>query len=1032
MKSNAIILYIWVLAINQQQLMKSILASYFFLLVFFLCLTPLWIYAQNPSQIDVLTTEDGLLFRDVSDIVQDKKGILWIGTAQGLNRYDGKSFKAYTNDISNPYYLEEDFIKSNMLYNELDNSIWFLANDKLFQLDIATDSIHSYNGNHNLKGKVLNVSKAPDESIWVVTDDIWKVEKGKAKQYLQKLENGVFKVIVSIDRYKRGFNQLTLDASGSIWWTTTKGTYKYHLKGDLLESRVLDTYDWNGDLIHFVPQFFSSNNTHYYFPSSRGGIAIFDSVSKTSEFIFNADDIIRRAIEDQDQNIWFAGSKTLYRMDTKGNFSDYTKLLKSKLDYSTINNLFMDKNGLLWVAIDNGLFKVKTEKQLFSNLFKSEKEGWGNSMRGIFEDADGRMFSLCESKHQLWYQTKNGETDSLQLITENGKPLSLMYDTSFLFTDITKTYAYAAGRGIYKINLETGQTKVYDQFSDHNKVYGPNALLKLNDERLLFGYTLEFLTVFNPQTEESCSVFENLNEQNNIADLQFFEESKDDDCVWIGTKNDGILKINLNGTILKSYNSNTTPKLSKHHVLCLKEDNDGSIWIGTYGGGLKHISADGKTLTSLTKSNGLPDDNVIGIIPEGNDKFWISTYNGLALFNKTTREFQNFYTEDGLSHNEFNYSSFFKDSEGLYYFGGMNGVNVFNPKALQESVRPPAIQFLGISGYNSRTKESYEKDYAQTELETITASPYDQYFEVSWSLPSYFQNNKNTFSTKLEGFEDRWFYQGNATSVRYNKLPAGDYVLKVKGTDSRGSESANMLSIPITVKQIFYKRWWFLVLALLVFTALIYATFKYRLQQALAMERLRTKISSDLHDDVGSLLSGLAMQTELMEATASDADRTRLHKIATISRNAVSQMRDLVWSIDSRRETIADLIERMRELAEELLLPKDIAFEIDASNIKNLNKKLPAQTKQHIFLIFKEAINNIVRHSDADFVEVNLTNRSRGCQLIIKDNGSEKATYKSSGLGLSNMAMRAKKLKGTLNLTNGNGFEVCLDLPFNM
>ncbi|WP_430467607.1 sensor histidine kinase [Winogradskyella ouciana] len=1012
--------------------MRSFLNSLCGLLSLFLCLIHLQIDAQNPSQIDVLTTEDGLLFRDVSDVVQDSKGLLWIGTAQGLNRYDGQHFKAYTSDIQNPFFIEEDFIKSNMLYNELDNSVWFLANDKLFQLDIATDSIHSYNGNHNLKGQVLDIFKAPDDSIWAITDDYWNVEKGKAKQYLQKFEDGKFKIVVSVDRYKRGFNQLISDAEGSIWWTTTRGTNKYTLEGELLESHVLDTYNWNSDLIHYVPQFVSSNNTHYYFPSSRGGIAIFDSTLKTSKFIFNTDDIIRRAIEDQDHNIWFAGNKTLYRMDTKGHFSDYTELLKSKLDYSTINNLFIDKNGLLWVATDNGLFKVKTEKQLFSNLFKSEKEGWGNSMRGIFEGADGRIFSLCESKHQLWYQTKNGEIDSLPLKTENGKPLSLMYDSSFLFTDNTKTYAYAAGRGIFKINLKTGQTKAYSQFSNHNKVYGPNALIKLNDGRLLFGYTLEFLTVFNPKTEESYSVFKNLNEQNNIADLQFFEESRDENCIWIGTKNDGILKINLNGTILKSYNSNTTPKLGKHHVLCLKEDNDGSIWVGTYGGGLSHISADGKTLTNFTKINGLPDDNVVGIIPDGNNKLWISTYNGLALFDKTTKEFKNFYTEDGLSHNEFNYSSFFKDSEGLYYFGGMNGINVFNPKTLEESVRPPAIQFLGISGYNSRTKESYEKDYAQTELQEFTASPYDQYFEVSWSLPSYFQNNKNTFSTKLEGFEDRWFYQGNATSVRYNKLPAGDYVLKVKGADSRGSESANILSIPITVKQIFYKRWWFIVLVLLVVSAFVYAIFRYRLQQALAMERLRTKISSDLHDDVGSLLSGLAMQTELMEATASEADRTRLHKIATISRNAVSQMRDLVWSIDSRRETIADLIERMRELAEELLLPKDIAFEIDASSIKNLDKKLPAQTKQHIFLIFKEAINNIVRHSDADFVEIYLTNRSKGCQLIIKDNGSEKTTYKSSGLGLSNMAMRAEKLKGTLNLKNGNGFEVCLDLPFNM
>ena len=989
-------------------------------------------YAQNPSQIDVLTTDDGLLFRDVSDVVQDNKGLLWIGTAQGLNRYDGKEFKAYTNDPNHPFFIEESFIKSNMVYDERDNSVWYMANDKLFQLQLATDSIVSYTENHNLKGQVLDVFKAPDNTIWVVTDDVWKVERNKAKQYLQKFEDGIFKVVVAKDRFKRGFSRLTSDAEGAIWWTTTAGTGKYTIEGDLLETHILDTFDWNNEIIHYVPHFFDSNNTHYYFPASRGGIAVYDAKTKTSKLIFDHDDIIRRAIEDADGTIWFSGDKTLFRMDTNRNFTDYTQLLKSKMDYSIINNLFLDKNELLWIATDNGLFKVRTQKQLFTNLFKSEKEGWGHAMRGIFEDAEGRIFSLCESKHQLWYNDKNGTVDSLPLKTEDGKRLNLMYDTSFLVTNDAKTKAYTVGKGINEIDLKTGRTKVYEQFSKNNKIYGPNALLKLKDGRLLFGYTLEYLTVFNPETEESRQVFNTITEQNNITDLQFFEESNDPNSVWIGAKNNGILKIDLNGTILKSYVTNTTPQLGKHHILCLKEDSDGSIWMGSYGGGLNHISADGTTLTTYKKADGLPDDNVVAIVPDGEDRLWISTYNGLALFDKTTAQFQNFYTEDGLSHNEFNYSSFFVDSQGLYYFGGMNGVNVFNPSALREKVSAPNLQFLKITGYNSKSQERYEKDYAQTEFTSFTASPYDQYFEFSWTLPSYFQNNKNSFSTKLEGFEDRWFYQGNATSIRYNKLPAGDYVLKVKGSDASGNESASMLSIPIMVRQIFYKQWWFIVLVILAVFALVYVFFRYRLQQALAMERLRTKISSDLHDDVGSLLSGLAMQTELLEANANAVDKKRLHKIATVSRNAVSQMRDLVWTIDSRRETIADLIERMRELAEELLLPKDIAFHLDSTAIKNPNKKLPSQTKQDIFLIYKEAITNIVKHSDATKVTVTITNNSKCCQFIIKDNGTEKATYKSSGLGLSNMAMRAEKLKAKLKFNNDNGFGVHLDLPFQL
>ena len=1024
--------YIWVLLLT-----ATILLSTFYIyrqLPFYVFLWFLIgnVIAQNPSQIDVLNTDDGLLFRDVSNIAQDSKGFMYFGTTQGLNRYDGKNFKAYTSDTKNPFYIKEDFIKANIVYEPTENALWFMANDELFQLRLTEDSIINYTKQHNLKDRVLNVFKTKDNAIWVVTDDYWEVKKDSSKLYLQKFENNAFHVMASINRYKWVFSHVAVDADGFIWWTTTRGTNKYSLNGELLEHIKLDTHNWSGDTIHYVSSFFDSNNTHYYFPNSTGGIAIFDTKTKTHKTILKTDAIFRHAIEDHNKNIWFSSDSSVYKMDSKGNFTNYTNVLKNSFDFSVISSLYVDKTGLLWGSTDNGLFKIKTEEQLFRTLFKSEKEGWGNAMRGIFEAFEGRIFSLCENQHKLWYNTKSGKTDTLSLKNTQGQPVSLLYDANFLATDETKTKAYTTANGLSEIDLKTGLTTTYDIFKSHNNVNGPNGLLRLEDGKLLFGYTFEHLTLFDPKSKKSKPVFSTKSLDSNIRDIRVFEKSKNQDQVWLGTRNDGVIKIDLKGKIITSYSQNTIPEFGNYQVLSLLEDDDGSLWVGTYGGGLRHISEDGKLLKYYTTENGLPNNNVVGVLKTEDSTLLISTYNGLSVMDIASGEFQNFYTEDGLSHNEFNYSSFLKSSDSLYYFGGMNGVNMFDPKQLQEAVIPPPIEFLGISGYNSKTEDYFETDYSQTEFSRLDISPYDQYFEIRWSLPSYFQNNKNTFSTQLEGFEDRWFYQGNATSVRYNKLPAGNYVLKVKGADAKGSESANMLSVPITVRQIFYKRWWFIGLVLLIFSGMVYSVFRYRLQQVLAMERLRTQISSDLHDDVGSMLSGLAMQTELLEATASENDKKRLHKIGNISRNAVSQMRDLVWSIDSRRETIAHLIERMQELAEELLLPKNITFDINSKSIKNLDKKLPAQTKQNIFLIYKEAINNVVRHSDATHVQIKIVNGAKGCIFTVQDNGSKKEVYQSSGLGLSNMKIRAKKLKATLNFHTENGFGVQLDLPFQM
>lgn len=250
--------------------------------------------------------------------------------------------------------------------------------------------------------------------------------------------------------------------------------------------------------------------------------------------------------------------------------------------------------------------------------------------------------------------------------------------------------------------------------------------------------------------------------------------------------------------------------------------------------------------------------------------------------------------------------------------------------------------------------------------------------------------------------------------------------------DANGNESRAGLSIPIYVEQIFYKRWWFISLLALFVFGVIYLFFQYRLNQALAMERLRTKISSDLHDDVGSMLTGLAMQTEMLEMqTNHKIDKNRLHKITTMSRDTISHMRDLVWSIDSRRDTFADLLERMQELAEEMLLPAQIAYSIDADVI-NPNRKINFNCKRNLFLIFKEAITNILKHSNADKVNVKISNKDEQCILHIKDNGRVETFESGSGMGLANMKLRCENINGQLTLDFENGFGVKVYLPHSI
>ncbi|NEV92751.1 two-component system sensor with a ligand-binding domain protein [Psychroflexus sp. YR1-1] len=988
--------------------------------------------AQNPWQIDVLTTEQGLPFRDIKCLTQDKDEMMWFGTELGLLRYDGYHFKLYNSNPHNPFFIEEENIKGEMLMDSTTNHLWYIANEKLFRLDPSTDKVFSYDKTHNIHGSVLNLMQHQDGSIWIVSDDHKSTTPVGAQQYLQKLTAGQFEIKHRISKDQVDSSRLISDQQGDILWSTPFGSYKFDAEGNLKAEFDLSTFEWYGSELKFNVSFYDSNNTHYFFPQQELGIFTFDENTLQKTQLFKKNIQFYYAIEDHQNHLWFAGDTQLYRMSPEGEFTDYTQQLKTRFEYSKIRDIFIDASQLLWVATDNGIFKIRIGEELFEPLFKSKKEGWGNSMRGIFEDKHGTIFAKCENKNKIVYQTQSGKVDTLPLKLDTQSMEAFKHTANFFVVDDEKKHVFTLGETLMKINLKEGSIQSYDEFHTHVTFKGQNPLLKLRNGKLLFGQSLNQLVLFDPKTETKRFVFSDSETTPSISNFRYFEESRTDSVVWIGTQTEGLLKIHLSGRVENIYTRETTPAISRNCILVIEEDTDGSLWAGTYGGGLNHISADGTRVETYTTAQELSNDNVVGLLLDDKNGLWISTYDGLSHFDKTSRIFQNFYAEDGLSHYEFNYTSFFKDSRGRFYFGGMNGLNSFNPRDISKESVPPKLRLLSAKAYNSKGKVSFIKEYNQTKFTGLELSPYDQYFEIDWTMTSYFQNQKNSFSTTLEGFEEQWFDQGNSTSIRYNQLPAGDYVLKIKGKDSRGVDSASILSIPISVRQIFYKRWWFIALMLGGLIGLFYGFYRYRLTQVLALERLRTKISSDLHDDVGSMLTGLAMQSEMLEMqTNHKIDKNRLHNITTMSRDTISHMRDLVWSIDSRRDTLGDLLERMQELAEEMLLPAEIRYSIEADEL-NLSKKINLNCKRNLFLIYKEAVTNIVKHSDANEVHIKITKKKAECIFEIKDNGKGENLKQGTGMGLANMKLRCDSMDAKLEFDMENGFGVRVNLPYSV
>ena len=977
------------------------------------------IIAQTALKMEVLTTETGLPTREIKQIIQDSQGFMWFGTTQGIIRYDGYRYKVYDSKAGNTLHIPAERVTGSMIFQSPD-LLWFEADNELFELNVKTNQVKSLSEFYNLEGPVRALYKSKDDTIAIVTDDGLNLE-----QLLLIFDGEKFQIIAKEPRGIREFTELTSDNNGNLWWSTfLGGTKQYNIKGDLQYEAKFGSFQWFGEAMFTTVSFFDNKDRHYVLPMEPKGVFETNAQGDLSPLI-ELPETVNHALEDQAGRLWFAGrDQLLVYFDGENQF--FSQRLHSLLDYSVINDLFLDHNGLLWIATDGGIVKIQIAIQPFQQLFTSGTEGWGNAMRSMFSTPDGRLFAMNESENSLYVLMPDGRELEfpVQGITDRSDPLASA--RQFVLSKDSR-FAYTVNHTLLRVDLNNGEMIQYPEAEQYLSVTNANPLLKLKDDRLLLGHSLATLVLFDPVTEKFDPVFKEIS-GDEFKGIRVMLESKESGEVWLGSLNSGLLKISLSGKVLNHITSDTEPALNKEKVNALYEDVEGGLWVGTFGGGVNYLPSNAHDFEIFDRSSGLANENIVAILPDHKGHIWIATYNGICSLDLSNKMVRNYFTGDGLSHNEFNVFSHYKDASGALYFGGMNGINKFYPDEILAENEAPPMELVNVNINNGNKERLVLLD---EESEGIRIKSNDLYFTINWSLPSYFTNQRNSYYTKLEGYEDDWIYQGISPFIRYNKLPPGDYVLRVKGLDASGNRSKKELAIPLHIDQVFYKTWWFIALTIVLIALLIYVFFDMRMRQYQRMERLRNKISSDLHDDVGSLLSGLSMQTELMALKAEPEEQKKLTKIRSLSRQAVNQMRDLVWSIDARKEKLGDLIEKMHELAEGQLPEHDITFNIDC-NETNLDRKLPPQTKQHLFLIFKEAMNNMLKHSNATHLEVIVSNTSKGAELRIYDNGTITTKIHGAGLGLSNMTSRVAQMKGNINFNTTKGFGIDISLPFNL
>ncbi len=843
--------------------------------LFFLAAAASPIYSQE-IRFNNLSVNEGLSHYTVTAFCQDRQGFIWIGTADGLNRFDGNRFVVYKNVPADTTSISGNSILS--IYEDGEGYLW---------IGVENGGLNRFNPRSEIFTRFYSVPDNPNslshnDVTGITGDKIGNIWLGTRKGLSVLPAGEKNKPDPSFINFYKGENpestitdniiySIFHDSKGNLWLSLSNGfgTDKLELKYD------------NG--ISFKRTNFINNPTNPNSPSGRWALYTFEdskgriwfsywnegltkyepSKRKFTRYILDPsferslpDNNIEMVIEDDNKNIWAAtyggGLAKLVEDPLSGReyFEKFQFDVKDQLSIpdNRLTTLFKDRSGIIWIGTaGHGLSRFNPKSQ-FTHINLTDASGKirytpscihrtkeGNLWAGTYE---GILFRISKD---------GSRTDRFKLNYE-GKPVRQNPLITSFCEDEEGTFWITTTRGgIYYI-LKGDLASQTPQF---NRVPAPAS-----DEPIKypFGYlsvkeNSRGELIFGTYNENSIQVLsrENKLKKNflfRFYNLKAFTWSieNDGEYNWLGSYANGLTKVDFrSGKSISGfkpipkdlYNSRGIPWAD---VYSIYKASDGSIWFGTLKS-LSKLNPGTDTLKHYRFRDGLSSESVYGILEDKEGNIWVSTYNGISKIEPKTGTFTNYYREDGLQANEFNQYSYHKDREGVLYFGSVLGITVIKPQAAGNKERFPVMKITGIhlSNLPVEDKALIEKGIIEESIsfadEIILPNDKND-FTIEFSALDYSSSSKIKYRYFLEGYSGEWTTLSKGSSVNFMNLEPKTYIFKVKSTNNEGIWNEDYARIKVTILPPFWNTWWFKLLGLLISGAIIYAIYSYRIKAA--------------------------------------------------------------------------------------------------------------------------------------------------------------------------------------------------------
>jgi ligand-binding sensor domain-containing protein/signal transduction histidine kinase len=983
--------------------------------------------AQPDWSFGRVSVRDGLSSDAVTALWQDEQGFMWIGTVDGLSRFDGHEAVESTEILESA--LNDGFVNPGAMVGG-DGLLWVGTRGGLHRIELATGRMEVYV--HD-EGDTLSLSDdfvtslaiSPGEELWIGTNGgLNRLIAGEKRfqRYLVGSEPGGLT--------HAAVTSLAFDAQGGLWIGTRHGLNRMALPEEQIQ-HIRDAFiDVHITALAYEPQpgvlwvGTMDKGLYAYRPNST---APPHRVTSPKQDPYQ--EWVTGIALDEDGGVWAttwgggicrATAASDVATCTRRSFDDPSSLAS---DFTT--SLLFDAGGTLWVGTWEGV-SIRRGGGVFRHYSYD-----GTSSNSSLTNP--RVLSIASTGDTLWVGTQGGGLHRLDPASGLVIPVSLgeprgRASVWSLSTDSSGgVWAATRDLGVRRYDPRTARVDAFMHNPEGPHSLSSNLTYTVFHDRggiLWVGTVTEGLNRYDPERGFVRYQHDPTDPTSLSHDSVWPIVEDRSGTLWVGTVGGGLNRYDPASDSFSAYrhDAQDSTSLGSDRVLSLAETDAGILWIGTLGDGLNRYDPASDSFSRFGMEQGLAHRNAVCVLPSEGEDVWVGTSNGLSVFDARQERLYTYREQQGLPTATFLPAACHRTADGMLYFGTSNGVVAFHPRDLpRPTYRPRAVlTAIEVMGEPLRT------DTLPSQLRHLQLRHDENFLEFTFAALDPSAPGRYTYRYRLDGVDRGWRDVGPRRYATYGDLSPGFYTFQLQAAAAGQPWSATPERVLyVRIVPALWQTWWFRGAGFLLLLSLTLGAYWYYSHHRRREERARHALSIELHDNVLSKMAMLAMDLEVIGRRPSleeGTSRTTLLRGAGHVRSLMQELRDLSRRVRDVHRTTSSLVEEMRRSARQLLADRDLVFREQSADTRIFES-----VAAHTLAIYREVLHNVVRHSEAERVEIYVRTEGRDFLFTVRDDGvGFEATVESHGRGLQNMHHRSTRVRGCLEVrsTPGGGAEV--------